>query len=165
MSDPKKILITGSSSGFGRLTAEALLSRGHCVFATMRDPDGKNQEAASRLKSFAESVAGVVHVLRLDVTSDREVSEAVQDAVSREGFLDVVVNNAGIGTGSFVESYTVDQLKRLFEVNVFGVQRVNRAVLPHMRERRSGSFGSYLEYLWAGCVSVFWSLHCLQVCP
>jgi NADP-dependent 3-hydroxy acid dehydrogenase YdfG len=127
------VLITGSSTGFGNLTALALASRGHRVLATMRDPDGKNREHAARLRA-----APGVEVLALDVTSEPSVDAAVAAALKSAGHLDAVVNNAGLATIGLAETITPAQLLRLFDTNVVGVQRVNRAVLPAMRARRSG---------------------------
>lgn len=129
----QNVLITGTSSGFGNLTALALASRGHRVFATMRDPDGKNREHAARLRA----VKGI-EVLALDVTSEPSVDAAVTSAQRSAGHLDAVVNNAGVAIIGLAETVTPDQLLRLFDTNVVGVQRVNRAVLPAMRARRSG---------------------------
>jgi NADP-dependent 3-hydroxy acid dehydrogenase YdfG len=130
---PQNVLITGTSSGFGNLTALALASRGHRVFATMRDPDGKNREHAARLRA----VKGI-EVLALDVTSEPSVDAAVASAQRSAGHLDAVVNNAGLAIIGLAETITPDQLLRLFDTNVVGVQRVDRAVLPAMRARRSG---------------------------
>ncbi|MCA9556980.1 MAG: SDR family oxidoreductase [Myxococcales bacterium] len=132
------VLITGSSSGFGLLTTKALVRRGHTVFATMRDPEGRNAERALELHDFAKQQPGAVHILALDVTDDAKVDAAVARAIELEGRIDVLVNNAGYGVAGFAEGFTVDQVRNLFEVNVFGVQRLNRAVLPHMRERGQG---------------------------
>ncbi len=132
------VLITGSSSGFGLLIARTLLEKGHTVFATMRDPGGRNAANASELRAFADSTSGALHVLDLDVTSDASVAAAVAQALDLEGRIDVVVNNAGYGSGGYAEAFTMDQFQRVFEVNVFGVQRVNRAVLPAMRAQGAG---------------------------
>ena len=132
------VLITGSSSGFGLLTARTLLEKGHTVFATMRDPSGRNAANAGDLHTFAAGTSGTLHVLDLDVTSDASVEAAVKQALDLEGRIDVVVNNAGYGSGGYAEAFTMDQFQRSFEVNVFGVQRVNRAVLPAMRGQGSG---------------------------
>ena len=138
MSQPTNVLITGSSSGFGLLTTRSLLEKGYTVFATMRDPDGKNAAAALEISTFAADHPGTAHILDLDVTSDASVEAAVQHALDLEGWIDVVVNNAGYGSGGYAETFTMDQFKHIFDVNVFGVQRVNRAVLPSMRARGSG---------------------------
>ena len=129
----QNVFITGTSTGFGNLTALALASRGHRVFATMRDPDGKNREHAARLRA----VKGI-EVLALDVTSESSVDAAVASAQRSAGHLDAVVNNAGLAIIGLAETITPDQLLRLFDTNVVGVQRVDRAVLPAMRARKSG---------------------------
>jgi NADP-dependent 3-hydroxy acid dehydrogenase YdfG len=130
---PQIVLITGTSTGFGNLTALSLASRGHRVFATMRDPEGKNREHAARLRA----VQGI-EVLALDVTNEPSVDAAVAAALQSAGHLDAVVNNAGLATIGLAETITPAQLLRLFDTNVVGVQRVNRAVLPSMRARKSG---------------------------
>lgn len=126
------VLITGASTGFGRVTAELLVQRGYRVFATMRDTAGRNATARGELEALG------LEVLELDVTDDSSVQKAVSDALGRAGHIDVVINNAGFGNLGVTEAYTVDQFKQLFETNVFGVVRVNRAVLPSMRKRGSG---------------------------
>ncbi len=129
----QNILITGTSTGFGNLSALALARRGHRVFATMRDPDGKNRERAAALRA-----AKNVEVLALDVTSEASVDAAVAAALRSAGHLDAVINNAVQATVGLNETITPAQLLRLLDTNVVGIQRVNRAVLPAMRERRSG---------------------------
>lgn len=127
------VLITGTSTGFGNLTALALAARGHRVFATMRAPDGKNHAHAAALREQKG-----IEVLELDVTSDASVDAAVATALRSAGHLDAVINNAGQATIGLSETITPDQLLALLNINVVGMQRVNRAVLPGMRERRSG---------------------------
>jgi NAD(P)-dependent dehydrogenase (short-subunit alcohol dehydrogenase family) len=138
MSDSKTILITGSNSGFGRLIAETLAAKGHTVFASMREVSGKNAEQARTLRAWAESKRAPLNVVELDVTDDASVARAVQQVLAGTGRIDAVVNNAAVGAFGLIESYTPAQMRELYEVNVLGVQRVNRTVLPHMRERRSG---------------------------
>jgi len=130
---PQNVLITGTSSGFGQLTARSLAARGHRVFATMRGLDGNNRDRANALRAIHG-----VEVLELDVTSDASVAAAVSAALRSAGHLDAVINNAGQATVGLNETITTDQLVRLFDTNVIGMQRVNRAVLPGMRARRSG---------------------------
>lgn len=134
----KTILVTGSSSGFGRLAVDTLAARGHTVFATMRDPDGTNAPAARGLREQAESGGQALHVVGMDVTSDASVAAAVDTVFARTDHLDVAVNNAGVFSGGYLEAYRIEDLQQLFDVIVYGPQRVNRAVLPHMRTRGAG---------------------------
>jgi len=129
----KVVIITGSSSGFGELTARSLSQAGYTVYATMRNVNGKNADIANALGSLAG-----VTVLDLDVTSQSSVENAVNTVISREGKIDVIVNNAGIGSGGFTEPYNADEFQQIFNVNVFGVQRMMNAVLPSMRKNKSG---------------------------
>ena len=132
------ILITGSSTGFGRLFAETLSRRGHTVFASMRDPGGRNAQHASDLRSLAERESLHLHVLELDVTDDASVERAVLSVVDHSGGIDVAINNAGYGLFGLTEAVTTEQARQLMDTNFFGPVRVNRAVLPHMRRQRSG---------------------------
>lgn len=127
-----KILITGASAGFGKLTADTLLKKGHTVVGSMRGVEGKNQAVAGELK------AAGAHIVEIDVTSDDSVDQGVAAAMEKAGGLDVVVNNAGVGVVGLQETFTPEDWRTLFDINVFGVQRVNRAVLPHLREQNSG---------------------------
>ncbi|GAA4390434.1 oxidoreductase [Tsukamurella soli] len=115
--------ITGASAGFGRAIAEAAQARGDTVVATARDP---------------LSAAGFPHALRLDVTDGAQVDAAVAAAVAAHGRIDVVVNNAGHGLVGAVEEVSDAELRALLEVNLLGVWRVTRAVLPHLRHQGSG---------------------------
>lgn len=129
----KTILITGASSGFGRLTAEQLAASGHKVFAGFRSVDGAKSQAAEELKSKN------IEVLTLDVTSQSSVDLAVSQLLERSnGLLDVVINNAGVASTGISETFTPEQVRDLFEVNVFGVQRIIRATLPTLRAKHSG---------------------------
>jgi len=138
MSTSLSILITGSSSGFGRLTAQTLARKGHTVFASMRGVDGKNAEKAQKFREWAKQENVALHVVELDVTDDASIEAAAATVVDIAGRIDVVVNNAGIGAFGLNESFTPEQLQNLFDVNVFGIHRVNRAVLPYMRQQQSG---------------------------
>ncbi len=129
---PQKIMVTGASSGFGRLIAETLLAGGHTVVASMRELAHKNSAAAADLKT-----AGA-QVVEIDVTREASVNQGVADAIQAVGQLDVVVNNAGVGVLGLQENFTPEDWQKIFDVNLFGVQRVNRAVLPHLRKRRAG---------------------------
>jgi NAD(P)-dependent dehydrogenase (short-subunit alcohol dehydrogenase family) len=134
----KVILITGTSTGFGRTAAETLAQRGYRVFASMRDISGRNAATAEALRSLARREGWSLDVLEMDVTDDASVQQAVQQALDRAGRIDVVINNAGIGAQGITEAYPVEQFQQVFDVNLLGVVRVNRAVLPAMRRQRSG---------------------------
>jgi len=132
------ILITGTSSGFGLLTAKTLATKGDTVFASMRDIGGKNAAAAGELRAWAEREGKKVYTVELDVRDDASVNHAVKHILETAGHLDVVVNNAGLLALGFEEAFTPQQVQEIFDVNIVGVQRVNRAVLPSMRARGSG---------------------------
>ena len=135
---PQSVLITGASTGFGREAAEQLARRGDHVFATMRDVKGRNAEHRASLERLARSESLRLQVLDLDVTDQGSVEAAVAKALAAAGRLDVVINNAGIAGIGVTEAYTPEQFQQMFDVNVYGVVRVNRAVLPSMRRERKG---------------------------
>jgi NAD(P)-dependent dehydrogenase (short-subunit alcohol dehydrogenase family) len=128
----KTILITGTSSGFGRHTAATLAHAGHRVFASMRDIAGRNRPHADAL------CAKGIEVVELDVTDDASVDRGVKSVLAQGGQLDVLINNAGIGSLNVSEAFTTNQLRELFEVNIFGIQRLLRAALPFFRSRHEG---------------------------
>ncbi|WP_446744783.1 SDR family oxidoreductase [Silvibacterium acidisoli] len=128
----KVILITGASAGFGFDAAETLAKAGHRVFASMRDVAGRNQEKAAALQ------ANKIDVVELDVTTDASVNAAVAQVLKAAGRIDVLINNAGAGATGISEAYTSEQVTRLFDVNVVGVQRTSRAVLPTLRKQGEG---------------------------
>lgn len=129
------VLVTGCSSGFGKLTALTFARQGHTVFATMRDV-----AKAGPMAEVAGEEGLDVRVLQLDVTDPVSVTRAVADAEAvAGGALDVVVNNAGIELRGPVEACSDEEIAAQFDTNVFGVVRVVRAALPAMRERRSGA--------------------------
>src|ERR1700732_600722 len=132
------VLITGSSTGFGRLFAETLARKGHTVFATMRDPAGRNAKNAGEIRALAEKDSLPIHVLEMDVTNDASVERAVDAAIAKAGRIDVAINNAGYYLSGLEEAVTTEQAQRLMDTNFLGPVRVNRAVLPHMRRQRSG---------------------------
>lgn len=138
MDSKQVVLITGSSSGFGRVIAETLARRGHTVFATMRDSEGRNAAKAAEIQALAERESLTLQVLELDVTDDASVDRAVQMMVQRAGRLDVAINNAGYGLAGLIEATTTEQAKNIMDTNFLGSVRVNRAVLPQMRRQRSG---------------------------
>lgn len=126
------ILITGAASGLGSLTVDALLAAGHTVAGTVRDRTGRNRAAADTLEA-----KGVL-VVEIDVTDDASVLNGVTESIRHLGHVDVLVNNAGIGALGLQEGFSAEDFKRVFDVNVFGVHRMIRAVLPHMKERGAG---------------------------
>ncbi|MGI9434584.1 MAG: SDR family oxidoreductase [Geminicoccaceae bacterium] len=128
----KSILITGASTGFGRLTAETLATAGHTVFASMRDLESKNRDHAEALRAKG------IEVISLDVTDTGSVDQAVAAVVARTGRIDVLVNNAGIASAGVSEAFSAEQAAALFDVNVIGLHRVTRAVLPTLRQQEDG---------------------------
>lgn len=128
----KTILITGASTGFGRDTAETLARAGHDVFASMRDPEAKNRVHADALRGQN------IEVVELDVTDSESVDRAVAAVVAKAGRIDVLINNAGVAAAGVSEAFTPEQASALFDVNVVGLHRVTRAVLPHLRRNNDG---------------------------
>jgi len=129
----KVILITGSSTGFGALMAKTFSKEGHTVIASMRNVNGKNAEFAKTLGALTNT-----EVIDLDVTSDASVKNAVKTIYAKHGKIDVLINNAGIYGGGVLEAYTVPQIQKLFDVNVWGAHRMNNEVLPGMRAAKNG---------------------------
>ena len=129
----KIVLVTGTSTGFGKLITQTLSKEGHTVISAMRGVNDKNQTAAQELAALPG-----VDVVELDVTSDVSVQEAFEKSLTKYGHIDVLVNNAGLAGFGVTEAYTLDQVRRLFEVNFYGVLRTYSAVLPSMRARKDG---------------------------
>ncbi|MDN5288837.1 MAG: short-chain dehydrogenase/reductase [Mucilaginibacter sp.] len=127
------ILVTGTSTGFGKLITQTLSKEGHTVIAAMRGVNDKNQAAAQELAALPG-----VDVVELDLTSDTSVQEAITQSLAKYSRIDVLVNNAGVTGFGLAEAYTLDQVRRLFEVNFYGVLRTYNAVLPSMRANKSG---------------------------
>lgn len=132
------VLVTGATTGFGRAAAETLAQRGYKVFAGMRDTTGRNATICAGVQSLARQKDWALEVVDMDVTQDASVHQAIGRVLDHAGKIDVVINNAGIASLGVTEAYSVAEFQRLFDVNLFGVVRVNRAVLPAMRLRRSG---------------------------
>lgn len=135
---PLNILVTGSSSGFGRLIARKLAQDGHQVFATMRGVSEKNAEQAQALCNWANENDLKLEVIDLDITDQASIDLAIGRVIDEFGTIDVVVNNAGTGNVGVLEGFSMDQVQLIFDVNAFGALRVDKAVLPHMRARGSG---------------------------
>ena len=126
-------VVTGSSSGIGLATSLALARSGYLTYATMR-----NLAKRDSIQSIAEKQHLPIRTVQLDVTDENSVKNAIQSILSEAGRIDVLVNNAGYGlTGAF-EDIEIDEIKALYETNLFGVIRVTQAVLPTMRKQRSG---------------------------
>jgi NAD(P)-dependent dehydrogenase (short-subunit alcohol dehydrogenase family) len=138
MPDHHVVLVTGASSGFGRLTAESLARAGHVVVAGMRDIAGRNASNRAALDELAAREHITISAVDLDVQSQQSADDAVAAVLAEHGRVDVVVQNAGHMMLGPAEAFTPEQLAEQYDVNVLGTQRVNRAVLPHMRARRSG---------------------------
>jgi len=139
MTSPKQVvLITGASTGFGRLIAETLARKNYQVFATMRNVNGKNVRPAQELRETAKRESLALHVVELDVTDDGSVEHAIRTVIDETGRIDVLVNNAGYGLMGVTEAVTLEQARRIMDTNFFGAVRMNRAVLPHMRRQKSG---------------------------
>ena len=138
MDSKQVIFITGASTGFGRLFAETLARHGHTVFATMRDPQGKNAKNAAELLALASRESLSIFTLECDVTSDASVELAVRSVIAQSGRIEVAINNAGYGIIGLAEAVTTQQAQQIMDTNFMGCVRVNRAVLPHMRRHRKG---------------------------
>ena len=129
-SDARVWLITGCSTGFGRELSRAALASGYRVVVTARNPDD--------VRDIAQGHESSALVLKLDVTNPDDIRNAVDATLARFGRIDVLVNNAGIGYFAAIEESNDAEVRRMFEVNVFGLAQMTQAVLPGMRERRSG---------------------------
>jgi NADP-dependent 3-hydroxy acid dehydrogenase YdfG len=148
----RTILITGTSSGFGRETAERLARDGYRVFAAMRDTASRNRSHADALRRQK------IGVVELDVTDDGSVDRAIASILAEAGKINVLVNNAGIASVGVTEAFTADQAKAIFDTNVIGLLRVTRAVLPSMRREREGliiNMGSVLGRMTFPFVGIY----------
>ena len=128
---PQVVLITGASRGFGAVATRELADRGHQIVATMRNPD---RDGPAVVKGYEKNI----QVTQCDVTDDATVQAAVATAIERHGRIDVLVNNAGQSLIGAVEELADDEFRALLDVNLVGCLRLIRAVVPHMRRRRSG---------------------------
>jgi NAD(P)-dependent dehydrogenase (short-subunit alcohol dehydrogenase family) len=124
----KIVLITGASAGIGRAAAELLLKSGYKVYAGAR--------RVERMKDLEELGA---KILTLDVTAEASLKTAVDTIIKDEGWLDILINNAGYGAHGAVEDVPIEEARRQFEVNVFGLARLTQLVLPHMRLEGGGT--------------------------
>jgi NAD(P)-dependent dehydrogenase (short-subunit alcohol dehydrogenase family) len=144
---PQVIVVTGASSGFGHLSAVSLARAGHTVAAGMRHTDGRNAPAVAALERLSDSASLTISSVEMDVQSQESVDAAVAAILDRYGRIDVIVHNAGHMVLGPTEAFTPEQLAAVYDVNVLGTQRVNRAALPHLRAQGSGLL------LWVGSSS------------
>lgn len=127
----KTVLITGCSAGFGKVTAEMLAAKGYTVLAGMRNTTSGNQAAAKELNSIEN-----IEVVDMDLASKDSIKKAVESLKDRR--IDVLVNNAGVSGTGFSETHSVEQLKQIFEINVFGLYELTRRIIPIMRKQQDG---------------------------
>jgi NAD(P)-dependent dehydrogenase (short-subunit alcohol dehydrogenase family) len=132
------ILVTGAGTGIGKLSAQSLAEAGHIVYATMRDVDGRNRARADQLRALATRQSLALYPLELDVLSQESADAAAATIIHEQRRIDVVVQNAGHLTVGPTEAFTVEDMAKVFDSNLYGAQRVSRAVLPYMRQQESG---------------------------
>jgi NAD(P)-dependent dehydrogenase (short-subunit alcohol dehydrogenase family) len=132
------IVVTGASSGFGLMTAQALAKAGHTVYASMRETAGRNAPQAAAVHKYSAEHNVDLRPIELDVSSQTSVDTAIGKIVAEHGRLDVVIHNAGHMVFGPAEAFTAEQLAELYDINVLSTQRVNRAALPQLRKQRRG---------------------------
>lgn len=132
------ILITGASTGIGKLTARALAAAGHTVYASMRDTLGRNAPRVLELRDHAFAHGLDIRSLELDVLSQSSCDAAIAAIVAEQGRLDVIVHNAGGLVTGPMEAFSPEEIHQVFDTNVIGAQRVNKAALPVLRQQGSG---------------------------
>lgn len=131
----KNVIITGSSSGFGLKAAKDFADKGYKVFATMRNPNGKNVAVKDELQAYSQNI----HIVDMDVTNDESVKTAMAEVLSQAGgTIDILINNAGVMYLGITEAFSIAQAKAQMETNYFGAMRTIQAVLPAMRAAQSG---------------------------
>lgn len=144
---PKTIVITGAGSGFGALAARSLARAGHTVYAAMRDTTGRNADRVAEARAYATGHGVDLRTVELDVLSQESADAATATVLAEAGGLDVIVHNAGHMVTGPTEAFTPQELMAVYDTNVLGTQRVNRAVLPHLRAQGHGLV------LWIGSTS------------
>ncbi|WP_071334860.1 SDR family oxidoreductase [Burkholderia contaminans] len=132
------VLVTGASSGFGLLTAQALARAGHTVYASMRESTGRNAPRVAAIATYAQEHDVDLRTVELDVGDDASVDAAIDRVIADNGRLDVIVHNAGHMVFGPAEAFTPEQIAQLYDINVVSTQRVNRAALPHLRRQGRG---------------------------
>jgi NAD(P)-dependent dehydrogenase (short-subunit alcohol dehydrogenase family) len=144
------IIVTGASSGFGRLAANALAKAGDTVYASMRETQGRDAKVVADVAKFAGDNDADPRSIELDVGSQDSVDAAIAQIIADHGRIDVVVHNAGHVVFGPAEAFTPEQLAELYDVNVLSTLRVNRAVLPQMRRQKNGFVGLGIEQQLGG---------------
>lgn len=135
----KTILVTGASRGIGLLITKTLISKGHHVFAAIRNVEGRNADVVSKLNKFASDKSGQLTVLEIDVTDADSVLKGIESAEKVKG-IDILINNAGVMPVGLTEAFTIDDIQSCFDINLLGPARMIKAALPYMRKRKSGLF-------------------------
>lgn len=134
----KTVLISGAGSGMGLMTAQTLIREGYAVYAGVRDPFTRSASRREALESYAREHNGFVHVVDMDIHSEESCVAAVGRVIDDHGHLDVVIHNAAHLFIGMSEAFTSEQLADSFNTNAIGAHRLNRAALPHMRQRGEG---------------------------
>ncbi|WP_374947355.1 SDR family oxidoreductase [Agreia sp.] len=142
------IVITGASSGFGALTARALADTGSTVYAGMRATTDRNAPQVQEAIDYSAEHHVDLRAIEMDVSSEDSVEAAIAQIIAEHGRIDVIIHNAGHMVSGPAEAFTPEQLAELYDVNVLSTQRVNRAVLPHLRKAGKGLV------LWVSSTSV-----------
>jgi NAD(P)-dependent dehydrogenase (short-subunit alcohol dehydrogenase family) len=130
------ILVTGASSGFGAMSARALADAGHIVYASMRDTGGRNAPQVDAVNTYARERGVRLHAIELDVQSQPSADAALERVIAEQGRIDVLMHNAGHMMFGPAEAFLPEQYAELYDINVLGTQRVNRAALPYMRNQQ-----------------------------
>lgn len=138
MTRNKIIVVTGASSGFGRLSANALARAGHIVYASMRETSGRNAPQVADVEQYAKDHRVDLRAVELDVSAQSSVDAGIAKILGEHGRLDVVIHNAGHMVFGPAEAFTPEQFAELYDVNVLSTQRVNRAALPQLRKQGEG---------------------------
>ncbi|MFJ1548072.1 SDR family NAD(P)-dependent oxidoreductase [Streptomyces sp. NPDC088246] len=143
----RTIVITGAGSGFGALAARALADAGHTVYAAMRNTTSRNADRVADAARYAAEHGVDLRTVELDVLSQESADAAVATVLSEAGRLDVIIHNAGHMVTGPTEAFTPEELAAVYDTNVLGTQRVNRAALPHLRAQENGLV------MWIGSTS------------
>ena len=123
----KVILITGASSGIGKDTALSLVKEGHIVYG-----------AARRLEMMQDIIQAGGHAIKMDILKDRNIDDVVNQIINKQNRIDILINNAGYGLWGAVETISIDEAKRQFDVNIFGLAYLTKKIIPIMRKQKSG---------------------------